>query len=306
MNCNNNGSDGTIFTESTMTTSMYVRRTDGAEGTTSALFLSNNETTNTTSGSSREAPFPWNGPILPFQPANPTRITFYTKLDAVPGESTKAQFSALFSVLSRGEPLLNVTSVIGVSIGERFKHGSNFGQTPDEHLYLERLTVIERYPVLNRWYKIDIRLRWDLLTYSILVDDVLEASGQKFVATQIDGIRLAVNRAVNVWFDEIYVGFDNAMRFECPITSRAGTTNSGPNQRGWDVDEVDTPGSSGYDELYPMTRHYNFLPDVDLVKFDGQGLQKVYENIKQKFSDGDYPIGPAKLHAGALKYLKGT
>jgi hypothetical protein len=72
--CTNNGLDGSSFSETTMTTSMYVRTTSAAEGTGKALFFSNREITNTSSGATREAPFSWNGPILPFEPSQPQVI----------------------------------------------------------------------------------------------------------------------------------------------------------------------------------------------------------------------------------------
>ena len=61
--CNNSGNSGTLYTEAKMTTSMYVNTTTAAEGTSRALYFSNRENTNTTTGSAREAPYSWNGPV---------------------------------------------------------------------------------------------------------------------------------------------------------------------------------------------------------------------------------------------------
>jgi hypothetical protein len=76
--CTNSGAPGTYFSEATMTTSMYVRETNAAESTGRALFFSNNEVTNTSSGSLREAPLSWNGPIMPFQPSQPQVPNYLT------------------------------------------------------------------------------------------------------------------------------------------------------------------------------------------------------------------------------------
>ena len=144
--CMNNGEDGSYYREAKMTTSMVVRRTNGAEGTSKALYFSNRETTNTTSGSQREAPFSWNGPILSFEASQPQRLTFYMRIDAVPGESGKSNFGALFSLLSRGVVGLNVSSVIGVFMGYQIMHGANLGSAVDEKFFLKRMVSIGDYP----------------------------------------------------------------------------------------------------------------------------------------------------------------
>ena len=302
-NCTNNGNGGTLLTEASMTTSMYVRETEAAENTKKALYLSNRESSFTASGSAREAPFAWNGPIIPFEPSQPTRVTFYVRLDAVPGESLKANFGVLFSILSRGVPGLNVSSVIGVFIGDKIKHGSNFGSAVDEDLFLKRLTVIDEFPAFDRWYKVDIHIRWETNTYFILLDDTLVVKDQSFEGDDADGLRLSVNRATDAWFDEIYVGYDNNLDFECPATHRQGSTTNIPEQRGWALDEVNAKDSNGFTEFHKMSRHYSHLDTTGSVPFDGQGHEKVFENINNKFSDGDFPIKAGKLYAGALRYL---
>ena len=64
--CENSGGEGTLYTEAKMTTKMFVgvAPNGAAEQTSRALFFSNREETNTSSGSVREAPFSWNGPVL--------------------------------------------------------------------------------------------------------------------------------------------------------------------------------------------------------------------------------------------------
>lgn len=301
--CDNGGSSGGVFTEATMTTSMAVLETDAAEGTSKSLFLSNNEVTNTTTGTPREAPFAWNGPILPFVPSQPTRVTYYSRMVSVEGESQKANFGTLFTLLSRGVEGLNVSSVIGVFIGDKIKHGSNFVFAVDESIFLKRLKTIDEYPAFDRWYKIDIHIRWDTHTYFILLDDTLVVKDQTFEGDDIDGIRLSTDRATNVWFDEIYVGFDNNLDFECPNVERGGARTGIPVQRAWTLDEVNAVGSEGYTQVDDMTRHYNHLDPTIAVKFDGQGQVKVFEDIKFKFPSGDYPAEVGKLHAGSLRYL---
>lgn len=73
----------------------------------------------------------------------------------------------------------------------------------------------------------DIRIQWDLQTYMVLLDDTIVTSQQPFQAGDVDGIRLSVYRSVDVWFDEMYVGFDNTMNFTCPVSLRTGTGTDG-------------------------------------------------------------------------------
>ena len=161
--CTNNGGKGSFFVETTMTTKMYIGE-GGAEGTSKALFLSNRESTRTTSGSDREAPFSWNGPTIRFKKSQPTRVTYYTKLNSVGGESQKSNFGTLFSLLQGTD----VTSPIGVFVGDKIKHGANFGSAVDERFYLKRFSIIDEYPAFDRWYKIDIHIQWEKQIYYII------------------------------------------------------------------------------------------------------------------------------------------
>jgi hypothetical protein len=81
---------------------------------------------------------------------------------------------------------------------------------------------------------VDIRINWESKKYTILIDDTIVTTNQTFSANDLDGIRLSVYRSVDVWFDEIYVGFDNTMNFVCPVSLRTGTGTAGtsPTRRG--------------------------------------------------------------------------
>ena len=79
----------------------------------------------------------------------PQRVTYYTRMDGVEGQSNKANYGALFSLLSRGVQGLNVSSVIGVYLGDRISHGANFGSAVDEKTYLKRSVTLWNYPVLS-------------------------------------------------------------------------------------------------------------------------------------------------------------
>ena len=70
-------------------------------------------------------------------------------------------------------------------------------------------------------------------------------------------------RQVDVWYDEIYVGFDTLMDFMCPIVERRGVQTWETKQRGWEPVEVygyDTDASGntvpydGVAQYTPMMR----------------------------------------------------
>ena len=301
--CSNNGEKGTLYQQSLMTTSMFVGKTFAAEATEHALFFSNREKTVSSSGSTKEAPFAANGPIVPFEPSRPERITYYTKTDPVPVEAVKSHYGSLFTLVSRGEAGLNISNVIGVYFGNAIMTGANFGSAVDEKFFLKRMVTIDPYPAVGKWYKIDIKIQWDNQTYSVAINDTVVASTQPFSADDVDGIRLSVYNAVDVWFDEIYVGFDNTMQFQCPLSERSGTSTDAPIQKAWSFSEVHGPGSNGYTEYLQMQRHYNFLLTTGSIPFDGQGAISNFQDIGVTYLDGDFPLSQGYIHAGALVYV---
>ena len=300
--CANAGSNGSLYTETKTTTDMYVAATTAAEGTAKALFLSNRESTFSTSGSAREAPFSWNGPIIPFEPSRPSRVTYYTKLIAVEGLSKKANFGVLFSLLSRGESGLDVSSVIGVFTGDKITHGANFGSAVDEKTFLKRSATIWNYPVFDRWYKVDIKLNWANHTYLVALDDTVLISDVPFKGEDLDGLRISVTRAVEVWFDEIYVGFDNSLDYQCPRVNRLGAQTDGPEQRHWSLRDV-SGGENPYTTYNKMGRHYSHIDPTGTVAIDGQGAVSNFQDIKLKYDSGDYPVTQGKIKAGSLQYI---
>jgi hypothetical protein len=192
----------------------------------------------------------------------------------------------MFTLISRGEPALELTNVIGVFLGQKIMQGANFGTAVDEKVFLKRLVTIYDYPAVEKWFKVDIRIDWATKLYKVLLDDAIMAKDMPFDADDIDGIRLSVMRACDVWYDEIYVGFDNSMNFECPVTSRdKGTVTMTPEQKHWSLDELRGEGDP-FTTYTEMTRHYSHLETVGSVSFDGRGA--ITQNQDIKFS---YPTG---------------
>lgn len=304
--CLRDGNDGTYYSQAEIQSSIYVASTEGAEGTSNALFIRNREYGQTSSGSVREAIYSWNGPTVVFEPGQPSRVTFYIRITSDDSDfATKSNFGALLTLISHSEVGLNVSSVIGVFMGYQIMHGANFGSSVDERVYLKRMVTIADYPTVNRWYKVDIRMKWNTKngTYSVAIDDTVMVKDKVFTASSIDSIRLSVTRSIDVWFDEIYVGFDNTMEFTCPTTNRSGTQTVQPTQQSWSFKEVHGGNSAGYTEYNKMTRHYNHLSTTGTLPLDGQGMVKDNQDIKLQYADGDYLPSQGKLSAGALLYV---
>lgn len=313
-NCDNPGQDGTVHEEATTTSTFLVRPTNGGEDTPNALYLSNAEVTKTVSGSVREAPFAQNGPIMTFENSKPGRVTYYTRLDAIEGLSKKSHFGTLFSLVSRVSG--SEKPIIGVYVGDKIMHGHNFNVKVDEEYFLKRFATVDEYPGFGFWYKVDLHIDWDAMTYYLLLNDVLVVDAVPFQAESMDGIRLSVNRAASVWFDEIYVGFDNTMGFRCPMTKRNKVQTSVPMQYGWGLSEEGGVyvsdengelilGNSNFD----MMRHYNHLDPTGSVPFNGEGREDLVQDLKFVFPDptqpfqGDYKADYGKLHAGQMFYV---
>jgi hypothetical protein len=182
-------------------------------------------------------------------------------------------------------------------------NGANFGSAVDEKSFLKRMVTIDPYPAVGKWYKIDLKIQWENHTYSVSINDTVVASKQPFKGDDVDGIRLSLHNAVDVWFDEIYVGFDNTMQFQCPLSIRSGTSTAAPVQRGWSFSEVHGEGSNGFTEYRTMQRHYNFLQTTGSIPFDGQGAISNFQDIGTNYLDGDYPLSQGYIHAGALVYV---
>jgi hypothetical protein len=206
-------------------------------------------------------------------------VTYYTRIAGGPVSSgansnnedaSKANYGSLFTLITRGNPGLNVSNVIGVFLGTTgLMVGSNFESTVDKNVYLKQLVTIDSYPNTEKWYKVDIRINWEAQTYQVYVNDTLAAGVSasqgsastplSFSADDIDGVRLSLYRSVSVFYDEIFLGSDATLSFSCPTTTRLGTVTSATQpQFGWDKEAV-TAGASGLATYELMKRHYNFL-----------------------------------------------
>jgi hypothetical protein len=307
--CVNPGDKGSIYTQAITTTEVAAKLAfSGAEFTNRALFLSNNESTLTPSGTVMEAPFTGNGPTISFPASRPNRVTYYIRIaggdSAKNTDASKADYGSLFTLISRGEAGLNVSNVIGVFFGGNgLMVGSNFESSVDEGSYLKRLFTIDPYPNTQKWYKVDLRIDWNFMMFNVLLNDTMLAQNLTFSATDIDGVRLSLLRSVQVYYDEIFVGADATLGFTCPSATRKGMRTSAPAQKGWNYESVHA--GQGLATYTTMTRHYNFLETGGSIPFDGQGQLKAFQDVYTSEPDGDYAAADTlnTVYAGALSYF---
>ena len=305
-NCSNVGNAGTIAYRNRMRSGMRIQSTSGAENTSFALYLASNDTIISASNASEEIPSTWNGPVIGFQPSQPTRFTYYTKTDSIPELSSQAGFGSLVSLINFCEGCNNSTSTIGVYFGERFMYGNNFQFNVDDQTYLKDMITIDYYSELDQWYKVDIHIDWDSQQYYILLNDDLVTNNVSFTGEYVNGIRFSTFLTTQVWFDEIYVGVDPTMRFICPVSSSSQVNIKGSLQYNWKANEVYQPGSNGLPQYDPMSRHYSFYLPQNTLPFDGQGNLNFYQDGQYRYSAANVPPNTPQLHAGALLYLSNT
>ena len=206
---------------------------------------------------------------------------------------------------TRGSIYLPVA--IGVSLLDgKFMQDSNPGGWPTQEFW----SGVDK----DRWYKIDIEIDWNLIEregicpgskcriYSIRLNDVELVFEQKFIAESLGAVGLYNWHGAITWWDEIFLGPDNLMKFRCPrqyidLASSSFKSSAFTDTQVGDlygegiVDEVgsgvigsgvgvggtisiDRPEQTGWgtsvlpgeeDELQPITIHKSYLQK----KFDG-------------------------------------
>ena len=168
-------------------------------------------------------------------------------------------------------------------------YATNFVASFEDQVYLKRLTTLDDYVVYNTWYKVDLHLNWDTKMYYLMLNDVVVVKDVPFAADSFDGIRLSQTRQVDVWYDEIYVGFDTLMDYMCPLVDRAGVRTWETQQQGWAADEITgyskvnghATADSGIPVYQPMMRHYSHLDLNGPLHFDGAAHLLVTPTLSQ-------------------------
>eukprot|EP00948_MAST-09A_sp_MAST-9A-sp1_P000178 g178.t1 len=237
------GSDGIIRQETKLGVDFMLDTQTGAQGTQQSLLLRGGERRKTRSNVMREAPMPRNGPAFYLgENKQPTRVTMYMKIGDYTQGSTRNNQGSYFALHEANNP---TESMIGVGLVDgSFAHGANF-----PHLHSKFYTkenVLMKHAIKGKWHKMDLTINWqNPKTYTIKINDMrTKATNVPFASSTgyVKTIGLYNYDALHVWFDEIYVGRDDSMNFDCPLIKHsAGTTtgvieHQGPVRKGWSND----------------------------------------------------------------------
>ena len=308
------GEKGTFYSEAELGHNIYVDETKGAEGTASSLFMQHSETTTSISGVPKRTPFVQNGPVFTFSGSvKPGRVTFYVQLGGESANSAaevdKNGWGTTFELrendfeTSEASKLSDQTVLIGIHIGKNMRHGANYYGMPGDTTYDEELVSFYDHAQQNIWYKVDIRIDWNLMAYDIYLDDIMRVDHASFSGTGIKRVGLNTYHSVATWYDEIYVGTDSTMNFRCPKILSSGVEINRPTQTGWKAEAI-----GGYGTNHRMQRHESHVSrrkvyqfnNGGLTPFDGEGHKKFTSDVKFRFASGDRNMAPGGLNAGSL------
>jgi hypothetical protein len=245
------------------------------------------------------------GPEYIFQRLErPPRISFFIRL-GTSKESTHTGWGSIIEFRSTtwaesvNDRKAQVTSVIALFVGEKIMHTSNFVYLPSNTPPIESMKSLYNKTVLGRWYKVDLSLKWKDMVYSISIDDnQLGSNSFPFHSPGIKAISVSnIHSNVDVWIDELYVGDDTRLGFDCSYLVKAH-----PMQRAWSRDKYKLSNSAKemiHHESHILKRETYNTPDHSGISFfDGEGHSQYKNDVKFKEDSEfweDKPIEPGSL-----------
>ena len=234
----------------------------------------------------------------------PAHISFFIKI-GIPKENVTTGWGALFEIRSHtwadtfNERGAQVTSAVSLFVGEKMMHTTNFVYKSSITPNIDTMTAIYNQTKLGQWYKVDIFLTWDEMVYGISIDD--ENLGQNNFPFSSNGVKAIsvsnIHPEVDVWIDEIYVGDDTRLGFEC-----SHLLQNYPTQKAWSDDKYDL--SESVHEMIHHDSHlfrrelYSALGNGGISYFDGQGHVSFNNDVKFKETSEVWkmePLDPALL-----------
>ncbi|DAZ98674.1 TPA: hypothetical protein N0F65_008800 [Lagenidium giganteum] len=247
-----------------------------------------------------------NGPRFAFlQPSRPTRVAFFVRVGNFRVGTITNNQGAVFGLHAQALTGNNNEFVIATAIADGyFTHEANTFQLPRQR-FQEKIQPL-------RWYKVDILIDWDNHAYSILLNDVLKVRAASFVATQVSGISLNNYHGMSTWWDELYVGTNHLMGFECPHVSTATLVTTGqstgvvvvakrPLRKLWRAAMHGEPTS-----FHPMVKHESHLSarevykhnNGDMVPFDGAPHRAFLNDVQEYETEESDGTGEEDLSNG--------
>ena len=272
------GQDGTLYVERDVSHSISIDENKGAAGTNHSLHLRPAEP---------ELINLWFDPRHHYHDRSieysfadkekPGRVSFFVKFEAFNNQRPIEGWGLGIGLKSEiSESMTNVNESLFLKFGETIKHG--FATTGgNENIHHNAILSDTTFAVeFDNWYYIDIRLDWMKSLYSIFIDNTKVVTNQNLMIPSIQsfGIFLPISN-IDIWIDEIFVGYDATMNFQCPISIPTGKVEVETihEDRGWKSEEIDRVS-----QFHAMTHHESHLSrrtlyhrpdDGGLVPFDG-------------------------------------
>lgn len=294
------GENGTVYFQNGLQQKIRIdSRKGGAMETSSAMIIKGipDEKLMSLDGNSFNSYLFHSGPEYVLKRSErPTRLSFFIKLD-INMENTATGWGALIEIRShaladiidRGNP---VTSEIALFVGEKMRHTSNFVYVPSMTSYIESMTAFHDETKLGQWYKLDIFLDWEEMVYDISVDDsYLGPKSFPFHSNGIKAISISnIHPEVEVWIDEIYVGEDTRLGFQC-----SDLLQNLPTQYAWSHNVYERSNS-----VHEMIHHESHLFQREIYKspdhsglpfYDGQGHVGFNNAVKFKDTSEAWKMG---------------
>lgn len=291
------GQIGTIFEEKQLGLSVAVDHSIGAFGTQHSLRLESSNSKEMIFWMDPRNHFRTEGPEYVFHnPGQPGRVSFFVRFAC---QSETPIIGWEVSIALKDKISSQTSTALFVAIGKSIKHWFGRTQSMNEFNIHKSASKVNFDIDFDQWYHVDIRFNWEVYQYNIFVNGYLQVFEQSMEIDSIQSFSISATLSdVSIWLDEIYVGNDYSMNFQCPrlLPTSNIHIDSIDEGRGWKKSEM-----VGNNIHRPMTRHESHLSERELynrpdnggiLPFDGEKMISFQSEIKS--SD----------EQSAMKYLK--
>ena len=247
----------------------------GAQGTSSSLLLFGNRVRSDVELSipSRSEVF---GPFFQMKnESHPERITFYVQFAT--DSMTKPSLGWKFSILLLESVDFSDVKALEVSFGNSIEHGENVISVRKAMLKRQRMINTASNVTFDKWMKVDLKFDWNIKSYNLFLDDIFISKNPRIGLRHISALGLSKTESnVDAWFDEMYVGMDGALGFQCPRLNQHGAIEVPfveKRNRDWTENEKGMRETS-YEH---MIHHESHLSERKIYKTKGAGGMRFYD-----------------------------
>ena len=271
------GSNGTSYERQQFSLSILVDDSVGAVGTNHALKLKPSTSQEMLFWMDPRNQFRTEGPEFVFRnQGRPGRVSFFVRFGCE--NDIPINGWELLVALKEKVSAETTSKALFVSIGESIAHWFGTTQSMNEVNIHSSTEEIFSNIKFNQWHYVDIRFYWDQHKYDIFVDGFLVVFKEDLEIQSMQSYSLYLSLSnVEVWLDEIFVGDDTSMDFQCPQMIANSYIKIDPidEGRGWKDSEM-----GGEDAYKSMTRYESHLSKRDLYHRPDNGGILQYDGVK--------------------------